>query len=335
MAKHSLSKGQRTAFLFLTTTGTITMPNQNDGSTPFFEIVVYVSASLTQKVAASLDLFVNTPDELIQHTVYKNGHRLTIVTIKSSFMNNTSYCVDNIPNIASELALIICDCSATEITTANVIRRHRIKKKLGITFVDVIDLESQGINTNYKYNNSPGIPLEFEGLNHDVTEFNRHSSEGIKYWQSNSYDSLINSIKISLYILGFYFPTPIVCIDWSDFFSILKSRGCSAIFLQGDDIVQLTEDCCRYAAECGGSSVAIMCGVATVDDFNMNIVSKVSDITETHTKASDYTCLSVCYGPAAGDFLPFINPKLAWCWLGFRSDLTQEITPIDINYKDI
>jgi hypothetical protein len=307
------------------------MSNHNDERTSFFEIVVYVSTSLKTQVTASLDLFTNTPNELTQHTVYGNGRRLNIVTINASFLNNTSSCVNRIPNIKSELAFIICDHSPTEIATADVIRSHRVKKKLGITFVDVIALESQGASRNHENNQLLKFPVGLTAVNKEIIAFKNHFSEGIRYWQAEDYDSLINTVKTSLYILGFYFQIPIACIDWADFLSALTSKGCGVIFQQGEDIAQLTKDCCRSAKKYGGSPVAIMFGSATFDDFNTNTFSKVMDSAYTHINTSDIFCSSVCYGPDAEVFLPFINPKLAWCWLSFRSDLPQDITPIGTN----
>jgi len=308
------------------------MSSYKNERTSFFEIVVYVSTSLKKQVTTSLDLFTNTPDELTQHTVYGNGRRLNIVTIKTSFLNNTPSCVNYIPNIESELAFIICDHSPAEIATADVIRRHRVKKKLGITFLDIIDLESQGTSRNHEYNQLLKSPVERRAVNKEIIAFRNHFSEGVRYWsQAESYDSLINTVKTSLYILGFYFQIPIACIDWADFLSALTSKGCGVIFRQGEGIAQLTEDCCRSAEEYGGSPVAIMFGSATFDDFNTNTFSKVIDSAYTHINTSDIFCSSVCYGPDAEVFLPFINPNLAWCWLSFRSDLPQGITAIGTN----
>ena len=311
------------------------MTNHNDERTSFFEIVVYVSDSLKNQVTTSLDLFTNTPDELTQNTVYGNGRRLKVVSIKTSFLNNTPSCVNYIPNIESELAFIICDHSPTEIAIANVIRRHRVKKKLGITFLDIIDLDPQGASRNHEYNQLLKSPVGLTAINKEIISFKNHFSEGVRYWQAEDYDLLINTVKTSLYILGFYFQIPIVCIDWADFLSALTSKACGVIFRQGEGIAQLTKDCCRSAKEYGGSPVAIVFGSATFDDFNTNTFSKVIDSAYTHINTSDIFCSSVCYGPDAEVFLPFINPKLAWCWLSFRSDLPQGITPIGTNYCNV
>lgn len=300
------------------------MTNYEIGDTPFFEVAVFVSAQLAKKVTSSLDLFINAPQALTEHSVYGNSRKVYIVTIEESFMNSGSFCGNNIPNIKSELVFILCENSLTEMVIAKAIRSYRIKNKLGITFVDFISPEFQRVNSANKDGRAIESPIDLVLFNQEKTTIERQFIEGVRYWEVNSYDSLVNTIKTTIYTLALYFESPVACIDWADFLCAITSKGCGVIFLQGEDLIKLTEDCCRYSEACKGSPVAMMIGCANSDDFSAITFSKVTECAEAYVDASAYFCASVCYGPDAQFFLSFINSSLSWCWLGFQSKASPE-----------
>ncbi|UZE94812.1 hypothetical protein [Alkalimarinus alittae] len=280
------------------------MSNSDDTNSNLFGIVVYVSAQLKEQVTKSLGLFANTPEDLDQGSAYYNTRRFTIVTLEASFISNALLCKNTTPHINSELTFVICNNSQTERAIADAIRTYRIINKTGITYVDIIGLEPQ---------------TEVVSNKQTLIETKHQFAQGIRYWKTESYSSLINNVKASLYVLGIYFNSPTFCVDWNDLLWALTSQGSGVIFLQGESLAKLIDECCRTAKEYGGRPAVVMLGCATIEEFNPNKVLELLHIAEPFTREDDIILDSACYGPSSERFLTFIAPSNSWCWLGFKS----------------
>jgi hypothetical protein len=316
------------------------MPNNSANYSANFNIVFYVSESLLSQVKSSLDIFINTPIEHDKDTVYGSWRQLSVLAITRDFLKDRLSPAIHIPLLRSELSFIICEHTAVDIEVADLIRNYRIKKKAGMTFIDVIKLEDAKTNNVTEISDKPSFLQSIEGINYNIPEFKTYFSEGIRFWHPGYYESLINTVKSSLYVLGFYFPTPIICIDWTDFLYAMKSKGFGTIFLQGNDFPELVSNCFKAIKSVEVNRISMMYGDVTLKanghESYCNAVYKEATYHE-EVQVKEIECIvnSLCVDLCVEDFLPSINPDLSWCWFGFSCELPDGVTPSDITLSQL
>lgn len=305
------------------------MSNQNDENNYYLAIAVYVSESLLEKVTSSLDIFINVPNGFYEDMYSGGTNKITVSRITSNFLKDTLSPEAHIPNLDNELAFIICENNAIDLEVAELIRKHRISKRLGPTFVDIIERECIKSRISLDCQEELAVLGCLAGINYDTPKFETYFSEGIRFWHAGFYEPLINSVKSSLYVLGFYFPTPDICIDWSDMLWTMKSKGFGIIFQQGEELTQLVKNCFIEAKQFEPINITVMYGDAS-GRANLRTFLGSMNYAEQNTIGLERMAYAICSDRHANAFLPFIDPDLSWCWLGFGSGLPEGITASDI-----